>query len=229
MRFDLGSVRADFGARIAIVQQLLDATRLTPAGSVRVPGLPDVSREARGLAIVLLYASYEALLRSIARSLLESAVRIRAGNRRLQPGFQVVAVFPKLQAVAALPKESHIWRRAGLELVHAAFSGRPTTIDETRFPDIGDSFRRSQVAAVCTLFGLGDPAPVLREVWDRLDTIVVQRNGVAHGGETATDLGGRYSDTDLTVLVGLWQLRWGEFIDWVETAGRARELYRRPR
>ena len=164
MKFDLTPIRLDFDARLTIVRQLQASTRLDGAGKPPAPGLPDVSRETRGLAIVLLYAAYEALLRATARGLLETAVRVRVGNRRLQPGFQVVAVFGHLQAIAAARK-SRIWRGSGLDLVNAAFAGKPSTIDETRFPDIGTSFRRSQVHAVCQLYGLGDPAAVLREVW----------------------------------------------------------------
>lgn len=227
MKFDCAPIRADFTARITIVRQLLDATRLGPTGSPPAPGLPDVSREARGVAIVLLYAAYEALLKATARRLLEAAVRTRVGNRRLQPGYQVAAVFSKLQAISAI-KDSKIWKGPGTDIVNAIFAGQPSSIDPTLFPDTGDNFKRAQVFALCELLGLGDPGPVLKDVWLGLDSVVVQRNNVAHGLETATEVGRQYSDADLTNLVDAWALRWGQFLDWVEAAGTSRDLYRRP-
>ncbi len=221
------SISQEFGGRILIVRQLLNATHLDAGGNPPAIGVPDVSREARGLAIVLLYAAYESLLRSTARSLLEVARSLRVGNRRLQPGFQIAAAYSHLQAISAI-KESGIWKQPGLGLVVALFDSRQCTIDATRFPDTGDNFKRAQVTAFCDLFGLGDPAPILREAWSRLDTIVTQRNQIAHGQETPTEIGRRYSERELTNLVDVWEARWSDFIRWAETQGTSRDLYRRP-
>jgi hypothetical protein len=221
-------INNDFNDRIQVVRRILDATRLSASGQTASPGIPDVSREARGMAIVLLYAAYESLLRGLSRSMLEVARNLRVGNRRLQPGYQVAAAFSAMQAISDV-KTSKIWKDRGPQLITNLFDPRSCTIDETIFPDTGDNFRRGQLVALCDLLGLGNPAPVLREAWDRLDTIVTQRNQIAHGQETATEIGRRYSDLDLTSLVDIWELRWTEFLAWAETQGRSRDLYRRVR
>jgi hypothetical protein len=69
----------------------------------------------------------------------------------------------------------------------------------------------------------------LREVWQRLDTVVTERNAIAHGRETAGNIGRQYTLADLNTLVDLWDLRWMEFIDWVEQAAASRDFYRTPR
>jgi hypothetical protein len=86
--------------------------------------------------------------------------------------------------------------------------------------------KRTQVSTFCSLFELGDPGPILREVWDRLDTIVTERNDIAHGKATADEVGRRYSIGEAKALVAVWHQRWGEFLDWVETSGSTRDFFR---
>jgi hypothetical protein len=83
-----------------------------------------------------------------------------------------------------------------------------------------------QVTTFCRIFGLGDPAPVLREVWSRLDTIVTERNGIAHGRLTPDEVGRTYSLADLNSLVDLWEQRWGDFLRWVEQQASTRDFFR---
>jgi hypothetical protein len=86
--------------------------------------------------------------------------------------------------------------------------------------------KREQVRVLCDLFELGDPAPVLREIWTRLNTIVDERNAVAHGRQTPDEVGRNYSLAELQTLVDLWQQRWGEFLDLVEALAATRDFYR---
>lgn len=76
--------------------------------------------------------------------------------------------------------------------------------------------KASQVRLFCDLFDLGDPGPVLREVWPQLDTIVDLRNGIAHGRLTPDEVGRNYTHDEVLTLVNLWEIRWLEFIDWIE-------------
>lgn len=86
--------------------------------------------------------------------------------------------------------------------------------------------KRSQVVLFSRLFGLDDPGPILKEVWSRLDTVVTERNNIAHGSLTADEVGRRYSLDDATELCRLWELRWSEFLSAAEVAGSTRAFYR---
>jgi hypothetical protein len=209
--------RDDLRDRLASVRRLLASTH---------QGLhPDVSREARGLVIVLLYASYEQLLTSLCRSLLETTAALRVGNRRLRPGFQVFAAYSKLQA-ANVATQSAIWRGHGLDVVKTIADRRFCTISSDVFPYDGTNMKRTQVSTFCNIFELGDPAPILREIWGRLDTIVAERNGIAHGRLRPEEIGRNYSISDLQSLVDLWEKRWNDFLDAVEAKASTRAFYR---
>jgi hypothetical protein len=158
---------------------------------------------------------------------LDVAIQLRVGNKRLQNGFKVIAIRSQLQSVSSL-SQAAIWK-SGFELVSAITDGRTCTIVSNVFPNDGSNFRRSQVQTFCRVFGLTDPGSILREVWQRLDTVVTERNAIAHGRETAGNIGRQYTLADLNTLVDLWDLRWMEFIDWVEQAAASRDFYRTPR
>lgn len=214
--------RSDLRRRLDTVRAILDATQ-PGAGQ----GGIEISREARGLSILLLYASYEHLLKNVCRSLLEEAQRLRVGNKRLKPGLRLIAAHPQLQGLSA-STATGIWK-TGLGVVVALADSKECTISPNTFPNDGSNFKRSQVRTFCDVFDLGDPAVVLKEVWERLDTIVTERNRIAHGQATPDVIGRSYSENELRTLVGLWELRWGEFVDWVELAASSRSFFRMPR
>lgn len=214
--------RNDLTDRLDSIRAILQATQSPQAAA------PNISREARGLSILLLYASYEHLLTSLCRALLETAARLRVGNRRLKPGLKVFAAYDELQATTQVT-QAKLWRDHGLKLVEVVSHRRNNTIDPSIFPYDGTHMKRGQVMTFCSIFELGDPAPVLREVFMRLDTIVSERNAIAHGEQTTTEVGRRYTAADLHNLVDLWERRWNEFLTWVEAQASRREFYLLPR
>ncbi|MER6824994.1 HEPN domain-containing protein [Streptosporangium sp. NPDC000563] len=197
--------------RVEVARRLVDATKLKP-----VPA-GDVSREARGLAIVLLFAAYENLLTALCRTLLESAAKSRARGRRLKPGLQLFLAHNELSGLADGGK-SRIWRSAGLELIKALNDRPAASLNMNLFPNDGSFMKSSQVKLFCEVFDLGDPGPILREVWPRINTIVDQRNAIAHGRTTPDEIGRSYSYDELIKLTRLWEERWVDFLKWVEAS-----------
>lgn len=207
--------------RIDAIRRIIDAAHpLVP-----VAGAPDVGRDARGLAIVLLFASYENLLTSLCRRLLEIAADLRVGNRRFRRGVLLFAVHGQFQALAGA-SEGKIWRELGLRVLDCAFDSRRCSINPNIFPSDGSFMKKSQVSLFCELFGLGDPGPVLKEVWGRLDTVVTARNGIAHGLQTPEEVGRDYSLAEIQTLVTAWEQRWVDFISHVESKAQSRSFFR---
>jgi hypothetical protein len=198
---------------------LVRATQLhiPPVGSASSLAAPrdDVSREARGIAVLLLFAAYENLLTSLCRSLLETAAKSRARARRLKPGLQLFLIHSELASLSdgGIKK---LWRTSGLKLLMALAERPAREIDQNLFPDDGSYMKASQVAVFCSVFDLGDPLPVLREVWPRINTVVDQRNGIAHGRLTPEEVGRTYTHDEIMRLISLWESRWTEFLTWVE-------------
>lgn len=81
-----------------------------------------------------------------------------------------------------------------------AFSQIASKSTAGSFPHDGSYMRRSQVSLFCELLGIGDPGPILREVWSRLDTVVIARNDIAHGTVTPDEVGRRYSVDEVRAL-----------------------------
>ncbi|MEU8431274.1 hypothetical protein [Micromonospora sp. NPDC048887] len=118
-----------------------------------------------------------------------------------------------------------LWKASGPGVV-AALSSRPAReLNKDLFPDDGSFMKRSQVKLFCELFDLGNPAPVLREVWERIDTVVDERNGIAHGRLTPEEVGRRYSHGEMLNLIDVWGARWSDFLDWIEPQCQGSSFY----
>lgn len=192
------------------------------------PGGIDIGREVRGLVILLLFASYENLLKSVCRGLLERASLLRVGNRRLRTGFRLFAVHNVIRSIAD-SAETNLWKGAGKDLLDCAFNSSACTINPHIFPADGSFMKRSQVSVFFQIFDLGDPGAILKEVWDKLDAIVVERNKIAHGEMTPEEIGRAYSLSDIVVLMNAWETRWLEFITHIEARAGNRDFYRHQR
>lgn len=222
--FDGQPYREELIRRLDAVRRILDAAHPT----FHAHGVPDAGREVRGLAIVLLFAAYENLLTSMCRRLLEIATTLRVGNHRLRKGFRLFAVHHLLQSIAEA-SDGKVWRDVGPRLLDCAFDSKRCSINPDLFPADGSFMKRSQISLFCNIFELGDPGPVLREVWNRLDTVVTERNGIAHGRLTPEEVGRNYSLADIQGLVGIWEQRWVSFINHVEVSAQDRGFYRHSR
>ncbi|MGW1059013.1 HEPN domain-containing protein [Micromonospora rubida] len=174
-----------------------------------------MSRELRGLSILLLFAAYEHLLTSLCRTLLEFVAKSRATARRMKPGLRLFLAYEAFQGLAGSSKDK-LWRRHGPKVVQALNESRARDLNTDLFPHDGSFMKASQVRLFCELFDLGDPGTVLKEVWLQLDTIVDLRNGIAHGRLTPDEVGRNYTYDEVLELINLWESRWIEFIDWVE-------------
>lgn len=216
---DCSSHRIDLTERVGKIRELLDATHLAP------PSYPDVGSAARGLSIVLMFASYEQLMKNLCRSILESAASLRVGVKRLKPGIKLFAISNVLHGVTAVSRVK-VWQNHGPIIVRSLEDGSCENIATNIFPDDGSFMRTSQVRLVCELFELGDPAKLLKEVWRQLDVVVVERNGIAHGQLTADEVGRRYTIDDLRTNVDMWEVRWLEFLAHAEQLGSSRDFYR---
>lgn len=217
----LASHRIALRDNVDVARRLIDETH--PSGAAG-----PISREARGLAIVLLFAAYENLLTSLTRTLLETALTLRVSNKRLQPGFRALAMTATARSTRDL-SEKKLYSHALPNLVAAADpGGRVCTLNPDVFPADGSFMKRSQIELWCTLFGIGDPRPILVRTWSSVDAIVVQRNGIAHGRLTPSSVGRAYTEGEIRSLVADWEDDWCDFLDLVENRAQHRDFFRTP-
>ena len=104
-----------------------------------------------------------------------------------------------------------IWSERGQELM-ARLDSPMSTIPATVFPKDGSNMKCGQLATLCALFDLPHPGQVLNTVWNRIDIVVVERNGIAHGSLSPADVGSRYSSQEIRDQVAAWFAAWDAFV-----------------
>ncbi|WP_138945728.1 MAE_28990/MAE_18760 family HEPN-like nuclease [Plantibacter sp. M259] len=208
--------------RIDVVISLIDETHPAPLGN------GPISREARGLAIVLLFAAYEELLRSLTRTILEAVVRLRISNSRLQPGLRSFALRNLTKSLRAVG-ERKVFGAIPSLIETLGRTDREPTVNPDDFPDDGSFMKQSQVELWARTFDVGHPGALLKKVWNRIDTVVVQRNKIAHGDLTPQDVGRGYSEREIRELIDSWYSDWDNFLLHVEKCASTRDFFRVPR
>jgi hypothetical protein len=220
MPYTVSPLKTELSHRLDTVERLLESTAIT-AGHAG-----DISREGRGLVVVLLYAAYENLVTSLCRSVLEFVNQERIQNRSLYYGLQVFVAAPALQSVSN-GGLSVMWKSRGSEVTELLQSRRRAAISSELFPTDGSKFRRAQLETVAQLCNLPMPGWILKEVWDSLDTVVIGRNAIAHGRMTPEEVGRSYTTDEMRSSVRFWRLRWMEYLDAVETRCSDGRAFRR--
>lgn len=222
LMLDLSMHRADLEDRMA------SAKALVTSGELTVGAADDISRETRGLAVVLVFAAYENMLKTLTTSVLEYVAGSRAKNRRLKPGFKLIATHNKFQGLFELgPK--HLWTGRGLDLMETAMSTSVLSVHANVFPMDGSFMKQSQVSTICTLFDFGDPSVPLGRTWSEINAVVGQRNAIAHGQRRADEVGRTYSYLETLALIENWRASWLQFIDWVEGQCQTSDFFLLPR
>lgn len=219
---DVTPHRQALGERIRVVELIINETHVGPTGG-------PVSREARGMAVVLLFAAYEELLKSLTRTLLETVIRLKISNRRLQPGLRAFAlsnaakslrnVGDKKVFVSAIPQIIELTGR----------TDRKPTVDPNDFPDDGSFMKQSQIKVWSSTFDIGPPAKILKNIWNQIDAVVSQRNQIAHGSSTPQQIGRTYTEAEILDLITNWHTDWDAFLVHVQNRATTRDFFRTAR
>jgi hypothetical protein len=218
---------SDLNERLDSAVRIIDETHPKPqAGKPAITG--PISREARGLTVVLVFAAYENLLYSLTRTLLEAATKLRVSNRRLRPGFRAIAMVASAKSLKDA-SEKKLFSQSLPRLVGTASQGgRSCTIDTTTFPADGSFMKTTQIEVWCQLFDIPDPNLVLYRTWSVINTIVSERNGVAHGRLTADQVGRNYTEGEIRRLIEDWRQDWTDFLVVVGARASTRDFFRTP-
>lgn len=215
----------DLNERLDSAVRIIDATHAGQTATTPVAA-GAITREARGMAVVLVFAAYENLMRTLTRSLLEAAIKLRVGNRRLQPGFRAIALAKSAQSIKDL-SDKKLFSHGLPRLVDAANrGGRTCTIDPNTFPDDGSFMKTTQIQVWCDVFDIKHPQALLQHIWLSIDTVVSDRNGVAHGRLTADAVGRNYTEAEIRHLIESWRLAWTGFLLHVGSRASTRDFFR---
>lgn len=155
---------------------------------------PELKQTAKGLAFVQAYAVYEYTVREVTRIAIKEIVA--HGHAYSDLKFSVLAVFlePQMQSLRDCA-DKDVWSRR-FEMLKQAMSNK--TIDVVAaMPHDGSHFRHSQTELILKMLGVKRTLTVRRRHLYEIDDVVQNRNSIAHGDETAVDVGRRYSGGDV--------------------------------
>lgn len=168
------------------INRMLGAPRTFPSTDATI---------AKGLFFVHLYGAYEYTVSSAVQQTLELIDNMGHEVVEYKPTMLSVVLDAKCKAVANVGLKK-LWEKRW-ELFDQIVPGNVVNIDNTVLPTDGGNLKQKQLEMVWKSLCVTTPvlsSPLLR---GRLEELVDNRNAIAHGRESPSVVGRRYSTADL--------------------------------
>ncbi|MBN8709440.1 MAG: hypothetical protein J0I10_08675 [Verrucomicrobia bacterium] len=179
-------LKTETESRFAAVESFFRATRILPKNE---------ERAARGLAFVHMYAAYEHTIRTGMQLAIDTIASKNHQTKELSPPLLSLFLDSKLRSLKDCGTKD-IWKKR-LQLFEEVFSNSTPTIDNQIIPTDGTHYRYSHLQTIFAVLGI-NRMPARRTIHlHRINEIVGNRNAIAHGRETADEVGRRYSRSDV--------------------------------
>src|SRR5260370_14458288 len=192
----LATVRQEAANRFQEVQTFLSAIKALERDANHQTGDLNVRK---GLFLVLLYGAFEY---SLTRTLTEVSALInsrRVEFRHISEMLYPLALDPELTSIAMVGRDLKWHRRA--ELFKRQICADPVILLEGAFLAQMENVWAVTVQKMFDIFGVKQPALYDVKVRQYIDEVVVTRNSVAHGRESAAITGQAYTTGDLQKLL----------------------------
>ena len=185
-------LQSEVDARFQAVEAFFKATRKFDGS---------LAATANGLAFVHLYAAYEFTVRGAVRIAIDSINAHGHKMRDLSPSLLALYLDPELSSLRDVGR-AKIWS-ARLKALDRAFSEDLLSLpNNADLPTDGTHYRHSHLIMIFKVFGITQSPVRRKRHLYRIDEVVVNRNKVAHGEETASDVGRRYTREDIIHIIG---------------------------
>ncbi|WP_194270626.1 HEPN domain-containing protein [Glaciimonas soli] len=194
---NLDHVRTGVNARLAEARLMLGLLKIDGGPQSEVPKNDPTSATIRGMVYVSLYGALEYCVEQGVQGLLNFISASQVQNAHLEYSVNVVALDPFLTSVRdAGEKKKWPSRRA---LFEKMADSSVCTISNTAFGTFLHNVHPSTIEEVFHCFGIDlPPTPEPRQI-GYLQEIVDKRNAVAHGRDTATEVGEGRTLADLVL------------------------------
>ena len=159
----------------------------------------ELSQTARGRDFVQVYAIHEYTVKTVVQQSILAVIGHAHALKSLRPSLLALFLDPELTSIQDSGRDK-IWAQR-LQLFDRAASRDPARLSGTPIPTDGSHFRHSQVQMILRVFGVQRPPTTRRRHLFKIDEVVDHRNAIAHGQETAAQVGGRYSNADIRKTV----------------------------
>jgi hypothetical protein len=152
----------------------------------------------RGMAFVQVYAAYEYTVKNVVRRAGESIAVHQHPLCSIKPSLMAMFLHPQLQSVQDSPRESQWDSR--IALFERVCSDEVATSVPV-VPSDGSHFKQTHLRLIFRVLGLTCPPTSHPRHLGRIDEVVLHRHAIAHGNETAENIGSRYTEADIDQVI----------------------------
>lgn len=243
--FDISPIKDEFKEEIDSVKKFVTRAHDLRAGEdMNELELANIQKTVKGLSYVMMFAAYEKMLRGLCRSLIEVAASFRGKQKNLSTPFRLIGMYPMIQSASnsaesdqgnskaqgnsksGVTAGSYVRYWSGpLEKSSVSSERDAKKLNPDFWPDNGSFMQRSQVVFICKFFNLDSAINQLERVNQDIDPVVRYRNSIAHGGQTAAEIGGNSTKADILDLLDRWKERWCAFLDEVYRIASQKDYY----
>jgi hypothetical protein len=163
---------------------------------------PDVGQTAKGLVFVQVYGIYEYTARQVTHLAITEIASLGHTFSDLRPSLLALFLDAELSAVRDCG-DAKVWEKR-IALLEKALSSDQITAVNT-MPHDGANFKHSQIQLFLKTLGVRRKMTLRIRHLFRIDELVSNRHRIAHGGETAMEVGRRYSRQDILYHIRLMQ------------------------
>jgi hypothetical protein len=184
-------IRTDIESRFQTVEQFFQATKQFKG---------NVALAAKGMTFVQVYAIYEYTVRTAVQVAIDAINAHKTRMRDISSPLMALYLDRELSALRDCG-DKKVWN-SRIELFKRAFSKDPVDLPNSAGPPHdGSHFRHTQLLMIFHVFGITRlPVRRKRHLY-RIDEVVDNRNQIAHGSETAEEIGRRYSRSDVAHII----------------------------
>ena len=193
------TVRNEVAARVLEVRDLLlvvAANDQSSGGRSRTRG---ASATCKGLLFVHLYGVYEYAITSTVQTALDTMRAAAMSCRAVRRSLLALVLDSTWDGVSKAGRKK-LWAKR-VALIATMDDDKPmATLSDTMFPYDGSQFRKTQLETIWQVFGIDVPVLPDERLKHRIDGLVENRNAIAHGRRTASEVGRDYTSAEL----GTW-------------------------
>jgi hypothetical protein len=161
----------------------------------------DVAATAKGMMFVQIYAVYEFTVSSVIQTAVDVINSQAYKLKEIRPSLMALLLDPELSSLKD-SGQKNIWK-ARLKIFERTFSEDLLSFSgEAPMPSDGSHYRHTHLIMIFSVFGIRRLPARRRIHLYRIDEIVDHRNQIAHGSETAAEIGRRYTRSDIRERIG---------------------------
>jgi hypothetical protein len=181
------ALKADITERFERIEAFFGATKAF-AG--------DDEMTAKGLVFVQTYAAYEYTVCKAVEAAIDGVNSHRHRLKDLSPSLLALFLDADLSSLRDVSGKS-VWEKR-VALFERVFSSDTADISAANYmPHDGSHFRYTQLQMIFRVFGISRMPVRRRRHLFRINEVVNHRNQIAHGSDTAENIGRRYSRSEI--------------------------------